>query len=225
MNTELLAALDDRTATYGLLARLLGREVDLELLSGLTGLNLPEDTGAEALDEGARLMNAYLAQAGGDAQDTRTELAVDFARLFVVRERKTSDAAYPFESVYASDEHCTMGAARDEVRALYRAAGVERNDGWNVGEDHVALELEFMQILGARTAEALRAGDASHAKELLGEQARFLDRHLLRWVPRLADAMVAHAHTDFYRGLARFAVGYLQSDRTSLDDLSAALVA
>lgn len=224
MDTDngLLALLDDRAATYGLLARLLGLEVDAALLAALADGGFAIDTGSAAVDEGARLMGGYLQTAArADADAARTELAVDFARLFVVRTRNAAGLPYPFESVYTSDDGCTMGAARDEVRRIYREAGMAKDDAWNVGEDHVALELEFAQTLAARTAQALREGDEAAAEKLLARQAAFMDAHLLNWVPRFADAMARTARTDFYRGLARFLAGWLQEDRATLAELGA----
>ena len=220
MDHDLLATLDDRAATYGLLARLLGHEIDAELLASLADGGFATDTGSAAVDEGARLMNAYL-RAATDPDAARTELAVDFARLFVVRTRNAAGLPYPFESVYTSDDGCTMGAARDEVRRIYREAGMAKDDAWNVGEDHVALELEFMQTLAARTAQALRKGDEAAAEELLARQGAFMDAHLLNWVPRFIDAMARTARTDFYRGLAQFLAGWLQEDRATLAELGA----
>ena len=172
---------------------------------------------AELLGSGARLIGDYLAQhPASDDEATCTELAVDFARLFVVRSRSEKHAAYPFESVYTSEGHHTMDRARDEVRALYRAAGLARDERWNVGEDHVALELEFMAELSRRAEAACACGDDAALDDVLRRQASFLDAHLLSWVGLLAQAMEAVAHTPFYRGLARFLVGWLRDDRTFL---------
>ena len=196
MDEMLRSALEGRTAAYGLLARLLNREVDEELLAELRALPFvadeavrpndasdPDDPGrrdnaadlptaaySADLDEGNRLMGGYLAGIGnedGDAQRALTDLAVDFARLFVVRKRSESAAPYPNESVHTSKEHLRMDGARDEVRALFRAEGVRAADAWRLGEDHVALELEFMQTLAARTAEAVSANDEETADDLL----------------------------------------------------------
>ena len=219
-DTELLAILDDRAATYALLARLLASEVDAGLLSGLAGMTFPEGTGSPELDEGSRLMNGYLRQASSrQDDDVVTELAVDFCRLFVVRRRNEKDAAYPFESVYTSTEHTTMAGARDDVRTIYRAAGFEKDENLHIGDDHIALELEYMAEVARQTAAAARDGEAFDGQ--LALQATFLDNHLLNWVPRFSDAMVRHAQTDFYRGLARFLTGYLEDDRALLDELAA----
>ena len=251
MDEMLRSALEGRTAAYGLLARLLNREVDEELLAELRALPFvadeavrpngvndtsgPDDPGRRDnaadlptaahgadLDEGNRLMGGYLAgigNEGGDAQRALTDLAVDFARLFVVRKRSESAAPYPNESVHTSKEHLRMDGARDEVRSLFRAEGVRAADAWRLGEDHVALELEFMQTLAARTAEAASANDEETADDLLSKQASFLDRHLLNWVPAFAEAMGRTARTDFYRGVALLLVAHLREDRALVKQL------
>ena len=167
-------------------------------------------------------MGGYLAGIGnedGDAQRALTDLAVDFARLFVVRKRSESAAPYPNESVHTSKEHLRMDGARDEVRSLFRAEGVRAADAWRLGEDHVALELEFMQTLAARTAEAASANDEGAADDLLSKQTSFLDRHLLNWVPAFAEAMGRTARTDFYRGVALLLVAHLHEDRALVEQL------
>lgn len=218
MTNETVVALHGRAQTYGLLARLLAQEVDLDLLAALPHRPLPEQTGNEALDQGAALVNGYLEQGSADPGAARTELAVDFTHLFVVRGKETVGAAYPFESVYASTEGLTVSNARSEVLALYRAAGLVTHEGWNVGEDHVALELQFMQVLCERAAQAIEAGDDARATELLADQLAFLENHLLRWVPQFCEAMQRNARTDLYRGLARFVAGFLEEDRAALAD-------
>lgn len=218
MNEQASLALADRAATFGLLARLFNREVDEALLEGLRALPFPEDTGSGALDEANRLIGSYLATADGDA---RTELAVDFARLFVVRRRSTRTAPYPNESVHTSEEHIVMDRARDEVRAIYRAEGLRASDAARLGEDHIALELEFMQAMAERSAKACANGedDEEELRRLLDVQVAFLDGHLLNWVPSFAAVMEETAQTNFYRGLAKLLVVHLHEDRELLSRL------
>lgn len=216
MNEQASLALTDRAAPYGLLARLFNREIDEGLLEGLRALPFPEDTGSASFDEANRLMGSYLAAAG---EHTRTELAVDFARLFVVRRRSTRTAPYPNESVHTSEEHLVMDRARDEVRALYRAEGLQASDAVRLGEDHIALELEFMQVMVERAATACNEGDEEELCRLLDVQAAFLDDHLLNWVPAFAATMEETAQTDFYRGLAKLLVAHLREDRTLVDEV------
>ncbi len=114
-----------------------------------------------------------------------------------------------------------MQDARDEVLALYRAAGLDKQDSWKEGEDHIALELEFMQILSERTVEALTQGDMDAAVSLIKRQNGFLEDHLSAWVPFLAGEMVRFAKTDFYRGLAYLVQGFVEEDALLIQELLA----
>ena len=122
-------------------------------------------------------------------------------------------AAYPFESVYSSEKRLLMQSARDEVLALYRAAGLSKQESWKEGEDHIALELEYLQILSDRTAEALCKGDTDTATSWVRAQYNFLDVHLDSWAPLLTAEVKKFAKTDFYRGLAFLTEGFLETDR------------
>ena len=205
-----------RADMYGFLARLLRVEVDAELLADLRARTSRADTGDERLDGGYARIAGYLAGAG---ETVLTELAVDYVRTFIGAGTSGHSAAYPFESVYASEKHLLMQDARDEVLAIYRSEGMERADTWKVGEDHVALEFEFMQTLATRSAEALEAGEYSEAARTLAVQRGFFDDHIASWVPSMTGEMRRFAKTDFYLGLADVIDGFLGIEDEVLADL------
>ena len=112
-----------------------------------------------------------------------------------------------------------MQDVRDEVLALYRAAGLEKQPNWKEGEDHVALELEYMQVLAERAARAVELGKDDDAIQWLLTSQSFLDEHLLGWTPVLTAAMRNFAKTDFYHALSYLTEGFLQTDEELLRDL------
>ena len=136
--SELIELFKHRSATYGLLSRLYAKEVDAELLDELHDTLWPIETGTDAGDTGNRLITTYLS---GIWENTLTELAADYMRTFFGHGYSGHAAAYPFESVYSSEKRLLMQSARDEVLALYRAAGLSKQESWKEGEDHIALEL------------------------------------------------------------------------------------
>ena len=207
-----------RAATYGLLSRLYRVEIDEELLEELRGMRFPAKTGSDEVDAGYRLIAQYLSNAWDNSV---TDLAVDYVRTFIGHGVDAFSAAYPFESVYTSEKRLLMQEARDEVLAIYRAAGLDKQDSWKEGEDHIALELEFEQILANRTVEALERGDEDEAFSLLTTQKNFLDDHLAAWAPMMTSDMRRFAKTDLYRGLAHLTDGFLSSDRAFLADVLA----
>ena len=216
--TTIADVLRGRMATYQFLSRLFRVEVDQELYDTLVSMRFPTNTGNALVDEGYRMICGYLSQADGTVL---TELAVDYVRAFIGSGNDGFSAAYPYESVYTSPKRLMMQDARDEVLVLYRAFGLDKQESWKEGEDHIALELEFEQIMATRTVEALRKGDEDEAVALLTTQKNFLEDHLAAWAPMMTSDMKRFAQTDFYRGLAYLTDGFLQTDQTFLDDVLA----
>jgi TorA maturation chaperone TorD len=208
--------LEQRNATYNLLARLYRKEVDQELLDQMCTMRFPANTGNETVDAAYRLLHGYLSSIW---ERTLTELAVDYTHVFIGGGVNAYSAAYPFESVHTSSKRLLMQDARDEVLAIYRANGIVKQESWKEGEDHIALELEFEQILGARTLEALRNDDEDAALVLLKTQYNFLEDHLLSWIPMLLTEIEKFAKTDFYKALGLWTLGFLETDSELLGDI------
>ena len=150
-----------------------------------------------------------------------TELARDFSGTFIGSGKDAYSAAYPFASVYTNPKRLTMSDARDEVLMLYRAAGLEKLESEKESEDHLSYELEFMTILIDRTIEALQKDDEELAVSYLLQQRNFLEDHLLRWYPMMAEDIAKFARTAFYRGVGLITLGFLESDGEFLRDLLA----
>ena len=214
---DLARAHEQRAWMYGLLSRLYRVEVDPVFLDQLRAMRFPASTGNDAMDEGYRLLAGYLGRADAG---TLTELAVDYVRAFIGHGIDGHAAAYPFESVYTSAKRLMMQGARDEVLALYRAEGVDKSADWKDGEDHVALELEFMKTLAERAAKALHEGDEAEAARLLQVQHAFLDDHLRKWLPTFTRDMGIFAKTDLYLGLARLTAGFLQVEEEFMAEVA-----
>ena len=215
--TEDIAALiSQRAETYGLLSRLYRKEVDEELMGELRAMKFPTATGSDDIDEGYRQMYEYLRRSWSDSV---RELAIDFVRTFVGHGVNGYSAAYPYESVYTSERRLMMQDARKEVLETFRANNLKR-DRWTEGEDHIALELEFMQRLSLRAVEALERGDEDDALHQLTEQLTFLREHLLNWLPMMVADMHKFSATEFYQGLATLTIGYAEFDEGVLAELT-----
>ena len=210
--------LHSRTKTYQFLTRLYAIEVDEELLGRMSKMRFPKSTGNADVDEGYRLMRSFLSNVDAN---TLTTLAVDYARTFLGSGVSGYSAAYPYESVYTSPKRLMMQEARDELLALYRAAGLEKSDTWKESEDHLAAELEYLAILGTRVCDLYNAGDEDGAITVLVQQRNFLEDHLIAWYPMMAADIEKFAKTDFYRGLGKLTSGFLESDMELLEDILA----
>lgn len=215
---ELAKTHEGRARIYGLLSRMYRVEVDPLFLTQLQAMRFPAASGNDLMDAGYRRLADYLSNVNAG---TLTELAVDYARTFIGHGVDSYSAAYPFESVYTSEKRLMMQDARDEVLALYRSEKLDKSGDWKEGEDHVALELEFMKTLAERTAAAIRSGDDAEAHRLVEVQHSFVEDHLRRWMPSLTKDMRRFAQTDFYQGLADLTDGFRHVDAAFLAECAA----
>lgn len=213
---QLIRVLKRRMGTYSLLARLFRVEVDEAFLEELRRMAFPAAAENEEVARGYSLMAKYLA---GTWENTLQQLAVDFTRVFIGYGMDSYSAAFPYESVYTSERRLLMQDARDEILALYRAAGLEKDESWPESEDHLALELEYMAIHTRRALEALESGDEDEAYGNLLTQLHFMEDHLARWVPLMMEDMRKFARTDLYLGLSYLTEGFLDDDREFLTEL------
>ena len=213
---ELSELMMSRAQMYGMLARLYRVEVDKPVLRELQGMRFPAATGNAKADEGYHLLFDYLK---GAWEDSITELAIDYARSFLGNSVDAFGAAYPYESVYTSEKRLMMQAARDEVLAIYRSCGFTKREDWTEGEDHLALELEFMRALNDRAIEALQQGREEELLHLLATQRNFMEAHIVSWVPMMTADLKRFAQTKFYCGLAFITEGFLCTDYELLQDL------
>ena len=184
----------------------------------MRSMRFPVKSGNDNVDEGYRLFAKFLSNTW---ENSLTELAVDYSRVFIGHGVDAFSAAYPYESVYTSEKRLLMQDARDEVLAIYRSCGLDKQESWKEGEDHIALELEFEHILAERTVEALKKDDEESAIGLLTTQKNFLEDHLGSWVGMLVVDMKRFAKTDLYLGLAYLVEGFIATDQAFLEDLLA----
>src|SRR3972149_5214234 len=93
-----------------------------------------------------------------------------------------------------------------DVAGFYRAFGLRVAAGFRERPDHIATELEFMQVLALKEARALARRDRAHAGICRRAQARFLQEQLGRWLAPYTAKLAAQDGEGFYArvaGLAR----------------------
>ena len=212
------SVLAGRVSTYQMLARMYVREIDEEYLSELRKMRCPINTGNADVDEGYRLFHSYLSHIW---ERTIEDLERDFLTTFIGANTTGHSAAYPNESVHTSSERLIMQDSRDEVMAIYRAAGMVNSESWRAGEDHIAVELEYMTVMAQRSLDASKEGKPKETSRLLLSQYHFLEDHLCAWVPLLAEEMLKFAKTDFYRALAYLTRGFVAEDKAFLAEVLA----
>lgn len=214
--SEYKELMTNRENLYCFLGRLYKIEVDQNLLNQLNIMSFPTKSGEEKLDEGYRLLEEYLRNPG---RDPLTDLAVDFARVFLGAGIYEGTVANPYESVYTSPERLIMQDARDKVVEAYYAKGLDRVETQNIPEDHISFEFEFMAYMCQETQKALKAQDWRGISGSLMEQKDFLVNHLTNWIPAFCADIEKCASTDFYKAIAKMTEGFLHLESALLEDL------
>lgn len=137
---------------------------------------------------GAELARMHTALAAGP--DAWSALRRDHLRLFIGPRKKL---APPWESVYRTPGRLVLQDAEQHVARAYAAQRVGFDGMGQRPADHVALELQFCAILVDQSGRRAAARTALR---------RFLDQHLLVWVPAFAADVHRLAGTEFFRALA-----------------------
>lgn len=219
---ELADYLQAGETTYRFLSQMLFRELNAEAIEALRGQDWPRDTGNEHLDRGYGQVRRFFSFA---STDIRTQLAVEYARVFLAAGVFSQDeaTAVPYESVFTSEGHLMMQESRDDVVRRYAADGFAVNPDIHEPEDHLSFELEYLAHMSGRALAALEHDDLATVRANLQRQREFIDAHLLNWIGDLHDVAEAYAKTTFYTGMLLVAQGALEQSRELLDDVVAQL--
>jgi TorA maturation chaperone TorD len=210
LGSDARAALSLWADVLGLLARLHDREVDHDLLDGLRGLDLAEVLSALLpSDDGQKIAQGFVAML--EALPTPAdaayldELAADFADIYL----NHGFRAAPTGSVWMSEDHLERQQPMFDVRDWYQHYGITVPNWRLRSDDHIANELQFVQhLLGLGTAEA--AFDA----------ARFLDQHVLPWVPEFNTRVAGCAREPFHAMANLLTRAALEALRALLEDIT-----
>lgn len=204
-----------RADIYRLLASLVDREVSAKTYPALAKLGdaQPAEDADEYEQKCVQGLNTMATCVKDFNESVEDVLACDYARIFLASGRYEGKAAVPYESIYTSEEQILMQEARDQVRALFREAGVMPGAGTTVPEDYLPYEFEFMALLNDRLVEALESGDAERAADLAKRQQAFLNDHLLNWMDDLLEDVDRMAQTEFYHALADTIRGFLGCEK------------
>lgn len=208
----LAAVARQRSQTYWWLSELFLAAPDAAGVVRLRERAAEASNGTEyfALKNRLRDMATALTKASPEA------LAVEHARLFAGLGESYGPAP-PFESMHAG-----IPAQGDSIPSMvdaYRAAGFDHIDVPAVPQDHLAVELRFMALLAAQESDARDGYEIDRLRAVLMHQQRFLDDHLLAWVPTYCERIATEAREPFFTAVVRMTAEAIALDRENIDDL------
>ena len=109
-----------------------------------------------------------------------TELEGAWIRIFGV---SRTVFCYPYEGAMVEPQ--LVGILQAGLQQEYAEAGLTALP--DETPDHVSVELEFMSFLCGLEGEAMKRGREAVRERIVQRQHRFLDEHLCKWLPGLAE--------------------------------------
>ncbi len=192
-----------------LLIRLHDREADVDLITGLRAIQpgaffaafLKDEKacGASDLDAALDALPEPLDLASADA------LAAEYADVYLTHSYRLA----PTGSVWLTEDHLERQEPMFAVREWFDHYGFSVPD-WRVrSDDHIVHELQFIEAL-------LALGHESGARDA----ARFMDHHVLPWVPQFCALLAERAKQPLLVATARLTGAYLEALRDLLEEIT-----
>ena len=157
------------------------------------------------IDTGIKIINQFFTHKENKDDEMTSEVRWDFTQLFV---GPYALPAPPWESVYRSNEHLLYQDTAFEVRKEYLKYNFIPKNYPHEADDHIGFELDFMLQLST-----------DESKDALDDSRRFLEEHLIKWIPDFSRDIQKHALTEFYRGAAVILKGFISEDLNLLNEL------
>jgi TorA maturation chaperone TorD len=199
-----------RSNVYGLLATVYREEISADLLHQVKD---PQFLGVLS-DLGIKLSSDFLQKPEEELLD---ELAVEYAGLFLGPGGHIS----PHESVHHQRDDgqggLLWGESTAEVKKFIESTGLSYNSEYEGLPDHISVELEFMQQLTLREEQAWRDEDEDTALDCLKTEKKFIEEHLVRWIPAFCDKVIKEAELPFYREMAALTKNFIEFERQEVE--------
>ncbi len=124
-----------------------------------------------------------------ESKESLPVIAEEFEELF----RYPSGRLQPIESL-----NTALTVTATDILSFYAAAGLGLDDTYEAAPDHIAVEFLFMGYLIENGKTALKQ--------------KFLEQHLVNWVPYYCEEVMKQAQTLFYREIAEIVKEFLISE-------------
>ena len=164
----------------------------------------------EGCGEHAMTLEHGLSLLEQDAAVDDRALNDEFNRLFV-KSTDAPDLGSPSES--SQRRRTSQRQNAETVTTAYQEAGFGLPLSSVTPADHIGVELKFMALLSCREMQGWRDDNGALAASWLQRERRFLDEHLLQWVPDYCALLMRASRLKFYRGLAELTTGMLLCER------------
>lgn len=141
-------------------------------------------------------------------------LREDFIRLFA---RNGMTFAPAYESLYRNNGQLNLVHNYGNVSEFYNAYGWVSKFKGKIQDDHLGIELLFLTIL---IDKYLVLDDEACLGEMRKEIRRFIDFHILSWIPEWNKKVQAHSNTLCFKGIGTLILACTEDIFSLLDQKS-----
>ncbi len=201
----------ERSNVYSLLAAIYHKELTLDFLK-----QIKDPQFLEALsNQGVQLENDILQKPEDEVIE---DLAVEYTRLFLGPGKHIS----PHESIHHERDDGDWGKlwGKDTVlvKKFIETTGLEYKSEYSGLPDHISVELEFMQEVTKREVQAWEEKDNNGALYCLKIEKKFIEEHLVKWIPIFCDKVISQAELSFYREMAKLTKSFIELEKEEIDN-------
>ncbi|MCH7696055.1 MAG: molecular chaperone TorD family protein [Proteobacteria bacterium] len=100
-----------------------------------------------------------------------------------------------------------------DIAGFYKAHGLEVSENNPERVDHIATELEFMQVLASKEVMALNNDEKEHISIVRDTQNKFIQDHLGRWAGAFKEKLCKVDQRGFYSNLGELLDKWVDFDR------------
>lgn len=147
---------------------------------------------------------SQLHESVGDQNSNIDMMSSDYKSLFV---GNSTPSAPPFESLYRSKDYLVFEKQRSEVMEFYNSYGWESRYKGKISDDHLGIELLFLTRM---IEKYLVLDDEACNSEMRNEIRRYINLHLLSWVPDWNEQIQKNAITISYKGIGTLVLACIE---------------
>ncbi len=135
---------------------------------------------------------SLLRQSCEDKDLCKKMLNEDFSRLFDKTGLQLAPSRESDYSLYGTANN------HETPEEFYKSYGFQPESKSDTPSDHLGIELLFLTRL---TDKYLQIDDEPSCREMRNEIRRFIDYHLLSWIPQWNETIQENAQTLYYKGI------------------------
>lgn len=211
MESELVQIMEERNFQYQFLHTVFSEPLNMDLLNEWKN-QFPLNP-----FESQEYLNAFLEElTSGQVDKIEAKEKESFLQLFFGPEHIP---APPWESVYRTRERILFGEPTLQIRKKLRDFNLYYQNEHKEPEDHISIELEFMNYLIDKSIKSIKEGDEEEFSRALDYQYLLLNDHLINWIESFAEDILSSTNSSLYRGSAIFLKDFIKQDYQYMSEI------